>query len=88
MNTLDRHILKEWLKILGLVLAAALGLLLMQQMYNDFGDLIEAGAGAVDMAMYYTVVMPSFLTIVLPLAATKSGISVLTYWICSPSWMS
>jgi lipopolysaccharide export system permease protein len=72
LNTLDRHILREWLKILGLVLAAALGLLLMQQMYDDFGDLLDAGAGAVDIAMYYTVLMPSFLIVVLPLAVLVS----------------
>jgi lipopolysaccharide export system permease protein len=68
LNTLDRHILGEWLKILGLVLAATIGLLLMQEMYDDFRDLIDAGAGLIDITMYYTVLMPSFLTVVLPLA--------------------
>ena len=72
MKILDRHILREWLKILGLVLAAALGLLLLQQMYDDFGDLLDAGARAVDIAMYYTVLLPSFLTVVLPLAVLVS----------------
>jgi len=68
LKTLDRHILGEWLKILGLVLAATIGLLLMQEMYDDFRDLLDDGAGAVDIAVYYTVLMPSFLTVVLPLA--------------------
>ena len=68
LKTLDRHILGEWLKILGLVLAATIGLLLMQEMYDDFRDLLDAGAGAVDIMVYYAVRMPSFLTVVLPLA--------------------
>jgi len=68
VKTLDRHILGEWLKILGLVLTAAVGLLLMQEMYDDFRDLLDDGAGVVDIAVYYAVRMPSFLTVVLPLA--------------------
>lgn len=72
MKTIDRHILTQWLKILGLVLAAGLGLLLLQQMYDDFGDLLSAGASAVDIAMYYAVRLPSFLTVVLPLAVLVS----------------
>ncbi len=72
LKTLDRHILGEWLKILGLVLTAAVGLLLMQEMYDDFGDLLDNGAGAIDIAVYYAVLMPSFLTVVLPLALLVS----------------
>jgi LPS export ABC transporter permease LptG len=72
LNTLDRHIVSEWLKILGLVLAATLGLLLMQEMYDDFRDLLDAGAKVIDIAVYYAVRMPSFLTVVLPLAVLIS----------------
>ena len=72
LKLLDRHILREWLKILGLVLAAGLGLLVMQQMYEDFGDLLEAGANTSDVLMYYAVLLPSFLTRVLPLAVLVS----------------
>lgn len=68
LKTLDRHILGEWLKILGLVLTAAVGLLLMQEMYDDFRDLLDDRARAIDIAVYYAVRMPSFLTVVLPLA--------------------
>jgi lipopolysaccharide export system permease protein len=68
LKTLDRHILGEWLKILGLVLVATIGLLLMQEMYDDFRDLLDAGAKTVDILVYYAVLMPSFLTVVLPLA--------------------
>lgn len=72
MKTLDRHILAEWLKILGLVLAAGLGVLLMSQMYDDFGDLLSAGAGVGDIIRYYAIRMPSFLTVVLPLSVLVS----------------
>jgi lipopolysaccharide export system permease protein len=72
LNTLDRHIVSEWLKILGLVLAATIGLLLMQEMYDDFRDLLDAGAKVIDIGVYYAVRMPSFLTVVLPLAVLIS----------------
>jgi lipopolysaccharide export system permease protein len=68
LNTLDRHILGEWLKTLGLVLAATLGLLLLQEMYDSFRDLLDDGATGRDIAVYYAVRLPSYLTVVLPLA--------------------
>ena len=44
MNTFDRHLLREWLQILAIVLAATCGLLLLQVLYDDFRDLKELGA--------------------------------------------
>ncbi len=41
VNTFDRHLLREWLQILGLVLAATCGLLLLQVLYDDFRGLRE-----------------------------------------------
>ena len=72
VNTFDRHLLREWLKVLGLVLAASLGLLLMQVMYDSFHDLRDMGANAADMAVYFFVTVPSFFAIVLPLALLVS----------------
>ncbi len=72
MQILERHILGEWLKILGLVLIAALGLLLLSKMYDDFRDLVGDGAGAADIVAYYAVLMPGFLEGVLPLAMLVS----------------
>ena len=40
VSLIDRHILREWLKIFSLVLGATLGLLLMQSLYDDFEDLL------------------------------------------------
>jgi lipopolysaccharide export system permease protein len=72
VNTFDRHLLREWLRVLGLVLAASLGLLLMQVMYDSFRDLRDLGATVADMAVYFFVTVPSFFAIVLPLALLVS----------------
>lgn len=53
--------------MLMLVVVAALGLLLTFAMYDDFQDLLGAHASAVDIFFYFTVKMPSFLVVVLPL---------------------
>jgi lipopolysaccharide export system permease protein len=66
LNTIDRHILREWLTIFALVLAATVGLLLIQAMYSDFRDLQNMGAGLADMAYYFIITIPSFLSFVLP----------------------
>lgn len=72
LNLIDRYLLREWLKILGLVLGACVGLLLMQAMYDDFRDLLEDGATVVDLAVYYMIKLPSYLSVVLPLALLVS----------------
>lgn len=78
MNLLDRYLLGEWLKMLGLLLAATMGLLLMAALYDNFRDLIQVGAGAGDMLLYYTTLMPSYLSIVLPLSMLLSLLFVLS----------
>jgi lipopolysaccharide export system permease protein len=72
VNTFDRHLLREWLQILGLVLLATLGLLLVQVMYDKFHDLRDYGARGLDIWMYILVTMPSFFALVLPLALLVS----------------
>jgi lipopolysaccharide export system permease protein len=72
VNTFDRHLLREWLQILGLVLLATCGLLLVQVMYDDFRALREGGARGLELWKYFFVTMPSFLTFVLPLALLVS----------------
>jgi lipopolysaccharide export system permease protein len=68
LNTFDRHLLREWLQTLGLVLAATCGLLLVQVLYDDFRVLRELGARGSVLWRYVAVTMPSFLALVLPLA--------------------
>ena len=77
LNTFDRHLLREWLSILGLVLGATIGLMLVQVMYDDFRSLRELGARGLDMWVYFFVTMPSFLAVVLPLALLLSLLYVL-----------
>jgi lipopolysaccharide export system permease protein len=57
LNTFDRHLLREWLQIFAMVLAATCGLLVVQVLYDDFRALRELG-----------VTLPSFLALVLPMA--------------------
>lgn len=77
MNTFDRHLLREWLHILGLVLAATIGLLLVQVLYDDFRHLRELGARGSIFWKYLGVTMPSFFAVVLPLALLVSLLYVL-----------
>lgn len=77
LNTFDRHLLREWLTILSLVLCAMLGLLLVQVLYDDFRSLRDVGARGLDLAMYVLVTIPSYLALVLPLALLVSLMFVL-----------
>jgi len=77
LNTFDRHLLREWLEILGLVLVLTCGLLLVQVMYDDFRDLREAGARGADLLRYVAVAMPGFLAVTLPIVLLCSTLYVL-----------
>jgi len=72
LNLIDRHILREWLGIFGLVLLATLGLLLIQTMYDDFEDLMRYDAGFANTVMYFAIKVPSFLGVVLPVVLLVS----------------
>ncbi len=63
--------------MLGLVLAATVGLLLVQVLYEDFRQLRELGARGSVFWRYLGVTMPSFLAVVLPLALLVSLLYVL-----------
>ena len=72
VNTFDRHLLREWLQILGLVLAAMCGLLVIQVLYGRFQWLREHGARGRELWEYVAVTFPSFFAIVLPFALLVS----------------
>jgi lipopolysaccharide export system permease protein len=78
MNLFDRYLLREWLKMLVLLLAATMGVLMMSELYNSFRDLIQTGVGAGGILLYYTTLMPSYLSVVLPLSMLLSLLFVLT----------
>jgi len=50
VNTFDRHLLREWLQILGLVLLATGGLLVVQVLFSDLRDLNQVGARPLELA--------------------------------------
>lgn len=77
MNLFDRYLLSEWLKMLGLLLAATMGLLLMAALYDEFRDLIQVGASPAEIALYFGMLMPSYLSVVLPLSMLLSLLFVL-----------
>ncbi|MDF9827840.1 LPS export ABC transporter permease LptG [Ereboglobus sp. PH5-5] len=77
LKTIDRHILREWLGFLLIVVLATLGMLLVQCMIQDFGDLRNKGANIVDMGQYFAVRVPSFLSFVLPIILLVSLLYVL-----------
>lgn len=77
VNTFDRHLLREWLQILGLALAATVGLLVVQVLYDDFRQLRDLGARGSIFWRYLGVTIPSFLAVVLPLSLLISLLYVL-----------
>lgn len=72
MNTFDRHLLREWLQIFGLVLAATCGLLLVHVLYDDFRDLQRNAASMVEFLEFIAIKIPGFFAIVLPFALLVS----------------
>lgn len=71
-RTIDRHILFEWLKILGLVTGATFGVLMLAAFYDGVADLLDYHASAGAMARYFAVLAPSFLSLVLPISVLIS----------------
>jgi lipopolysaccharide export system permease protein len=78
LNTFDRHLLREWLQILAIVVAGTCGLLLVQVCYDDLRTLREAGAHGAELWTYFFITMPRFLSVVLPIALLVSLLFVLT----------
>ena len=77
LKTIDRYLLREWLSILGLILCATIGLLLMQALYDSFRDLIDLHVHGMDLLMYYAVLLPSYFSVVLPISLLLSLLFVL-----------
>lgn len=69
---LDRHVFAEWLKAFMICLALTVGLILLEDMYNDLPELINLGAKAPAILQYYGLLLPSFLPLIFPLAFLAS----------------
>jgi lipopolysaccharide export system permease protein len=78
VTVFDRYILREWLKILALILCATVGLLLIQAFYDDFRDLLDLGARTEDIMLYYATSLPGYFSVVLPIALLLSLLFVLS----------
>ncbi len=78
MTVFDRYILKEWLKILGLIMCATMGLLLIQALYDDFRDLIDMKVNTGDILIYFGTKLPSYTPVVLPTSLLLSLLFVLS----------
>jgi lipopolysaccharide export system permease protein len=72
LNLVDRYLLREWLKVFGLVLFATLGLLLVAAMYDDLSSLLDQQAKVGDVLFYYAIKLPGYFAFVLPLAMLLS----------------
>jgi lipopolysaccharide export system permease protein len=78
VTVFDRYILREWLKILGLIMCATVGLLLVQAFYDNFRDLLDLGARTDDIILYYATILPSYFSVVLPISLLLSLLFVLS----------
>jgi lipopolysaccharide export system permease protein len=72
VRLLDRYLLVEWLKALGLALGATLTVLLLEDMYSNLGDLLADGAHGTHVLTYYRTLLPGFLPAVLPMSQLVS----------------
>lgn len=68
MRLLDRYILAEWLKALGLAVGATLAVLVLEDMYSNLGGLLADGAHGRDVLSYYRLLLPGFVPAVLPMS--------------------
>jgi lipopolysaccharide export system permease protein len=67
VKLIDRHVLFECLQTFIMALCAFVGLLLLQNVYDNLKDLVDYGASVGEIFYYYAVLMPSYLPTVLPL---------------------
>jgi lipopolysaccharide export system permease protein len=67
VKLIDRHVLFQCLQTFFMALCAFIGLLLLQNVYDNLKDLMDFGAGAGEILYYYAVLMPSYLPTILPL---------------------
>ena len=66
ISTVDRYLFLEWLKVFLLTLGVILGVLILEDMYDDLPDLLSYGAELTAILVYYLVLLPSFIPLVLP----------------------
>lgn len=77
MKILDRYLLSEWLKVFAFTMMMTLGILVLHNMYNELGDLLNFGATIPQIFLFYLLIIPSFIPTVLPISLLISIVFVL-----------
>ena len=52
----------------ALILGLVVGILILQNMYDSLSDLLDLGASTKEIVFYYTLALPSYLPVILPIA--------------------
>src|ERR1039458_3994083 len=78
MRLLDRYLLRELLVPLGFCLCGFLIFWITSDLFVKLGDFLRLGLGARDIAEYYLLTFPEFLTLVLPIALLLALLYALT----------
>ena len=78
MRLLDRYLLRELLVPLGFCLCGFLIFWITSDLFVKLGDFLRLGLGARDIAEYYLLTFPEFLTLVLPIALLLAMLYALT----------
>jgi lipopolysaccharide export system permease protein len=68
VNLIDRYIFQEWLRAFALAMGATLGLLIIFDMYDHLGDLLDIKMSTWGVLVYYVYVLPTLLPYILPVA--------------------
>lgn len=72
MTVLDRHVLREWLKVFGLVLGATLGLFVIADLTTTLAKFLEHDATTGDILYYELISSLAAIPLVLPIAVLVS----------------
>lgn len=72
MPLIDRHILREWLKIFAMVIIAMVGMLLISAVYNNLQDLMEWEVPTATAAEFFAMIALGFLPVVIPVSLLVS----------------
>ena len=77
MNLLDRYVFIEWLKVFLIAIGVTLGILILHDMYDNLGKLLEWNASTEEILLYYGLFTPTVIPIVLPISLLLSLIFIL-----------
>ena len=77
MRIVDRYVFFEWLKVFAATVGVTLGILILNDMYNELDDLIGFKATTLRICYYYWLLIPSFVPVVLPISLLISVVFIL-----------